>query len=99
MVNWHKLGVQLEIPPEKLDKIEEDYPTSERRRYEVLLYWLYNETDPSWDKICDALRRMGGFAKITRELKFKYGSLSAHEFCSSTPLICAHCNHHHCKFK
>ena len=96
MVNWHRLGRQLDVPPDRLDKIEEDYATSERRLYEVMLYWLNDETDPSWDKICEALRRMGGFARIVRELKIKYCSLSEF-FCSS--VTCARCNQLHCKFK
>ena len=96
MVNWHKLGVQLRLPPEKLKEIEENYPTSYRRLYEVLEYWLNDETDPSWDKICEALLRMGGFARIVHELKVKYCSLSE-LFCSS--ITCARCNQLHCKFK
>ena len=97
VADWHLLGVQLRLPPDKLDKIEEDHKRSERRLCKVLEYWLNNETDPSWNKICEALRRMGGFAKLERELKVKYCSLSAPEFCSS--ITCAHCNQHHCKFK
>ena len=98
MVNWHRLGTQLEVPPDRLDKIEEDHPTSERRLYEVLWYWLNDETDPSWDKICEALCRMGGFTRIVRELKVKYCSLRACEFSYSVNITCAHCDQHHCKF-
>ena len=99
MVDWHQLGVQLEIPPHRLDKIEEDYRTSERRLCKVLEYWLTNEMNPSWDKICEALRRMGGFVRIVRELKLKYCSLSASEFRRTvTSITCARCNQHHCKF-
>ena len=76
MVNWYQLGIQLQLPPDKLDKIEEDYPSAETRLSKVLQYWLYTEKNPSWDKICEALRRMGGFARIIFELKVKYCSLS-----------------------
>ena len=98
MVDWYQLGVQLELPPDRLDKIEEDSKGAEKRLCKVLQYWLTNETNPSWDKICEALHRMGGFARIIRELKVKYCSLSAHDFCCS--ITCAHCYQHHndCKF-
>ena len=76
MVNWHQLGIQLQLPPDKLDKIEEDYPSAERRLSEVLQYWLDDEKNPSWDKVCEALRRIGGFARIVHGLKVKYCSLS-----------------------
>ena len=95
-VDWHQLGVQLRLPPDRLDKIEEDYKQSERRLYKVLEYWLDNEMNPSWDKICETLRRIGGFAKLICELKVKYCSLSE-LFCSS--ITCVRCNQRHCKFK
>ena len=74
-VNWHKLGLQLKIPSDKLDKIDEDHRLCDRKLSEVLLYWLRNEHNPSWDKICDVLQRMGGFRKLAHELRIKYCSL------------------------
>ena len=74
-VNWHQLGLQLQVPPDKLDKIDEDYRSSDRKLSEVLQYWLLNDLHPSWDKICDALRRIGGFGRVVRELRMKYCSL------------------------
>lgn len=74
-VNWHQLGVQLQVPFDRLDKIEEDYRSSERRLSEVLRYWQQNEYNPTWDKICDALERIGGFRRLVRELRMKYCSL------------------------
>lgn len=74
-VDWHQLGVQLQVPFDKLDKIDEDYRRSERKLSEVLGYWLLNEHNPTWDKICDALKRIGGCRRLVRELRMKYCSL------------------------
>lgn len=74
-VNWHKLGIQLEVPLDRLDKIDEDYQSSERKLSEVLRYWLLNNRSPSWDNICEALQRIGGFGRLVRELRMKYCSL------------------------
>ena len=78
MVDWYRLGVQLEVPTDKLDKIEEDYRSqSEKQLTKVLDYWLLNEPNPTWDKICEVLRKMGGFGRIVCDLTVKYRSLSA----------------------
>lgn len=76
-VNWHKLSIQLEVPFDRLDKIDEDYQSSgsERKLSEVLRYWLLNDRSPSWDKICEALQRIGGFGRLVQELRMKYCSL------------------------
>lgn len=75
VVNWHQLGLQLQVPLDKLDKMDEDYQSSERKLSEVLRYWLHNDLRPSWDKICEALQRIGGFGRLVRELRMKYCSL------------------------
>lgn len=75
-VHWHALGIQLDVPCDKLDKIDDDYRSSERKLSEVLSYWLLNDEDPSWHKICDALKRIGGFYRIVRQLTIKYCSLN-----------------------
>ena len=74
-VNWHELGIQLEVPLDRLDKIDEDHQSSERKLSEVLRYWLLNDRSPSWDKICEALQRIGGFGRLVQELRMKYCSL------------------------
>ena len=75
-VDWHRLGIQLRVPPDRLDKIEDDYRHSaDRKLSEVLMWWLQNEKDPSWNKICEALRRMEEYANIVREIKMNYCSI------------------------
>ena len=74
-VNWHRLGIQLRVPPDRLDKIEEDYRSADRKLSEVLTYWLLNEIDPSWNKICEALGRIGEYGNIVREIKMNYCSI------------------------
>ena len=68
-INWHKLGVQLQIPDDRLDKIDEDYQTADRKLYEVIKYWLLNEIDPSWDKICKVLQRIEGCRNVVWTIK------------------------------
>lgn len=91
-VHWHALGIQLDVPCDKLDKIDDDYRSSERKLSEVLSYWLLNDEDPSWHKICDALKRIGGFYRIVRQLTIKYCSLNV--LCTLTS-----CQQQHGKYK
>ena len=74
--NWHSLGVQLGVPDDRLDRIDEDFRTADRKLHEVLSYWLLNNEDPSWDKICEALRRLGGLGNIVRHITLQYCSLA-----------------------
>ena len=87
---WHQLGLLLNIPPDRLDKIEDEYSSPDRRLSEILLYWLNNEESPSWEKICDALRRLGGFTRLVRELTIKYCSLNTLRSMTT-------CRRQHCK--
>ena len=75
-VSWYKLGIQLQVPVDKLDKIEDDHRDSDKRLSKVLQYWLDNEADPSWEKICDVLQRMGEHARLVRQLIVKYCPLN-----------------------
>jgi hypothetical protein len=74
-VNWHELGIQLQVPRDKRDIIDEDYRSSERKLSEVLQYWLESDLEPSWERICEVLQRIGGFGRLIRELRMKYCSL------------------------
>ena len=78
-VHWHQLGLQLQVPRDKLEKIDKDYQSSERKLSEMLWYWLENDQKPSWDKICEALQRIGEFGRLVRELRMKYCSLKTCE--------------------
>lgn len=91
---WHQLGIQLQVPCAKLDKIDEDYSTCDRKLTAVLQYWLDNDKDPSWDKILEALRRIGGFGRMLQTIKLKYCSLQR---LHTLATYCLHCHQQHGK--
>lgn len=57
-VDWHKLGVCLNVPPGTLSTIEEDYPRADRRIAEVVKYVLFNDPSPNWEVFADAVEKM-----------------------------------------
>ena len=73
-VDWHQLGTQLGVPPEELKKIDEECHDISRKLNETLSYWLKNE-EPSWEKITEALERMGHHGNLVIELRSKYCSV------------------------
>ena len=54
-VNWHALGIKLDVPTHTLKSIEGDNPTQDRRLSEVLQYWILNDREASWAGIVRAL--------------------------------------------
>ena len=50
----------------------------------MLEYWKENEEDPSWEKIAEAVQRIGGHRNIIAEIKSKYMS---HDLSSSAALL------------
>ena len=58
---WHQLGLQLKVPIDELERIEQNHPTVNRRMVEVLKYWWNNcSTEKrSWKTIANALRIIG----------------------------------------
>ena len=73
-VDWHQLGTQLKVPDHKLRTIDGDYNKSERKLNETLQYWLKNDDESSWEKICEALKRIGDHAKLVQEILTNYCS-------------------------
>jgi hypothetical protein len=64
-VDWNQLGIQLDVPRHILKNFDRDYPhDSSRKLSEVLQYWINNEPEPSWEKILQALQRIGGHRNI-----------------------------------
>ena len=84
-VDWYQLGIQLEVPIHILRKIERQNPRDESRMLtEMLEYWKDNEEDPSWEKIAEALQRIGGHRNIITQIRSKYIS---HDLSSSAALL------------
>ena len=70
-VDWYDLGIQLNVPADQLETIERENPTESRRMAKVLQYWLDNET-ASWEKVINALERIGGHGNIVATLRSNY---------------------------
>ena len=66
----YQLGIQLRIDVAKLDEIEKNHPKDiARQKTEVIKYWLCNSPGASWTTLASAVERMGGHARLAKELK------------------------------
>ena len=72
VTKWCELRTYFELPIHVLDSIGLDNPTVERRRSEMLQYWLRNGKAPLWEKIMKALQSIGVYARIVESIKSKY---------------------------
>ena len=70
-VDWHQLGTQLDVPQKELRRIDKECPEISRKLSEMLTYWMENE-EPSWEKIVEALERIGCHGNLISELYSKY---------------------------
>ena len=75
VINWHKLGLNLNIPKHELDKIERDYRGNDRQRLEMLDLWLRRTPNATWRDVVSALQQMeeNTLAESIRQ-KYKEGS-------------------------
>ena len=71
-VDWHDLGVQLEVPTHILNNIDKENQTETRKMSEVLQYWL-NNNDANWKEIIKALRRIGKHDNVIKTIESEYG--------------------------
>ena len=53
------LGLHLGVPKHKLDKIRQDFHTTDERMREMLQWWLDHTLKPTWEKVKTALRGIG----------------------------------------
>ena len=97
--HWNNLGIQLleEKRVHKLNIIEENYRGDiERCCTEMFKYWLDVDTKASWDKLIDALERIGqnALAETIKEDVFK-GSCICYvqtyyvRICNCNNLLCS----------
>ena len=70
-VDWYMLGTYLKFSQSELKDIEQDQPTTARRRVVMLDKWLRKEVEPSWIIIIAALERMSE-NNLASRLKKKY---------------------------
>ena len=72
-VDWNQFGIQLNVPRHILRNIDRENPGNESRKLsEVLQYWIDNESEPSWEKIVQALQRISGHKNIIIRIQLKY---------------------------
>ena len=70
-VNWRELGTHLHVPQAKLDAIQQDHQYTETKLTQVLSYHQRNG-EMTWEKINEALKKIGGHANIIKSIKSKY---------------------------
>ena len=75
VVDWHTLGIKLDLPDQTLKKIKIDYSASgtDRQRQEMISMWLKYDPEHSWSKLASALEEMGNntlAAKIRGQGRF-----------------------------
>ena len=61
VLDWHTLGIKLDIPDHSLAEIRINYSAYGigRQKQEMITTWLENDTEASWDKLANALEEMG----------------------------------------
>ena len=58
-VKWYRLGLELDIPDDTLQVIEEDAHNCDEALKKVLREWLQNCTNPTWIAVVQALKTIG----------------------------------------
>ena len=76
MTRWYSLGIQLSIDTSYLDQIEKNYGgDAERCRIEVIKFWLRNVQKFTWKKLAQAVKGVGGHAKVVQTLMANHKGL------------------------
>ena len=72
VLDWHSLGVHLDLKSHQLDTIEKNHHGDvERCKTEMLNSWLNNSTIPTWEAIVEALGPME-HGRVADEIQRKY---------------------------
>jgi len=71
VLNWHTLGINLDLPVPSLDAIWIDYKRTDRQRQEMITKWLAFDTGASWSKLACALEEMGE-NKVAKNIRDTY---------------------------
>lgn len=61
VLDWHTLGVNLDLPVQYLQEIKINYSAygTGRQKQEMITTWLQYDTEASWNKLASALKEMG----------------------------------------
>ena len=91
--DWYNLGLQLDVPKDKLREIEDAYPDKPSRcKEEIIYYWLKTGENPSWKSLAAAITNMD-LVDIAIQIHEKYLEVSIHCF-----IIFVGCNAYKCHF-
>ena len=77
VVNWFKLGIQLDISSSKLRKIRADHRVTDACKTEMLMMWMDQTTNASWTTVVRALQRMR-METLAQSIAAKYGESVLH---------------------
>lgn len=72
--DWFRLGLNLDIPSEKLQEIDHNptFREIQQFRMEMLCEWMKRQLEPSWSHVVTALMKIGR-ESLAHKLAFKYG--------------------------
>jgi len=68
---WYRLGIQLRMRIETLDRIETQFHNPRDQLLEMLKTWLTTSDNPSWKTLTDVLKRVGE-SRLAGGLERKY---------------------------
>ena len=74
VTKWFELGLQLDIEHSELEKIRIDRRDTDPCKMEMVIHWLKNDDTKSWQKLCDALEKIGE-AGVARQIVSDYPKL------------------------
>ena len=57
VTRWQELGLQIDVPPYKLEEIRLNSSTVAECKIALITHWLNSDDDASWEKLADALER------------------------------------------
>jgi hypothetical protein len=63
------LGIHLGIEPHHLKRFEREHHDTERRKIEVIRYWLLNNEECSWETLADAVKRMDHHGNVVDSIR------------------------------
>ena len=92
-VDWVQLGLQLQVPPWRIQTIRQQHPRNEARcLMEMLDWWMKQDTDVTWEGIAVALRSIEeaprAEAIIRRHLPHQERGMSVNAFHNNSRFLC-----------
>ena len=67
--NWYDVGVQLDVPSERLDCIQNENTSEQARFTRIIQWWLLNGAHLRWSTLADVIKRVTGHGKLVIEVQ------------------------------